>query len=145
MARLLVVDDNADIRSALRELLEDAGHEVIDATNGFEAVDRALADRPDVVLLDLLMPRFDGIEVLRRLRTSATASQLPVIIITAVGGHDEMMRAHAHGVCGFITKPWQPGEVEGQVAWALHAAARSKEGRPLPTAWAPIRGRLLIG
>ena len=145
MARVLVVDDNADVRSALRDLLTGAGHEVIDAVNGIEAVDRALADEPDVVLLDLLMPRFDGMEVLRRLRASRITSQLPVIIITALAGHSEMESALAQGVCGFITKPWQPGDVEGQVTWALHAAARRKAGKPLPAAWAPIRGRLLIG
>ena len=145
MSRVLVADDNADIRSALRDLLNQAGHEVIDATNGIEAVERALAENPDVILLDLLMPRFDGMEALRRLRTSHVTSQVPVIVITAVGSPGEMQNALAHGVCGFITKPWQPGEVESQVTWALKAAARQKAGKPLPAAWAPIRGRLLIG
>ena len=145
MARVLVTDDSADVRSALRDLLEGIGHEVIDAANGIEAVDRALADGPEVILLDLLMPRFDGMEALRRLRASDVTSQIPVIVVTAVGGPSEMQSALAQGVCGFINKPWQPGEVEGQVAWALDAAARRKAGKPLPAAWAPIRGRLLIG
>ena len=145
MARVLVVDDNADVRSALRALLEDIGHDVLDATNGMEAVDRALTDSPDVILLDLRMPRFDGMETLRRLRTSGATSPIPVIVITATGGQGDMQTAVAHGVCGYITKPWKPGEVEAQVAWALNAAVRRKAGKPLPAAWAPIRRRLLIG
>ncbi|MBM3957554.1 MAG: response regulator [Gemmatimonadetes bacterium] len=145
MARVLVADDNADIRSALRDLLGAAGHDVLHAANGIEAVDLALSRNPDLLLLDLMMPRADGMEVLRRLKAFDATRRLPVIVITALRGQREMLDALECGVCSFITKPWQPGEVEGQVAWALQAAAREKAGRPLPAAWAPIRGKLLIG
>jgi DNA-binding response OmpR family regulator len=145
MARVLIVDDNADVRLALEDILVDAGHEVLTAADGSEAVNKALADRPELILLDLLMPRFDGMEVMRRLREPIKAGLLPVIIITGAGGRDQMMQALAYGACGFIDKPWHPGEVEGQVDWALRAAARRRAGKPLPDSWAPIRGRLLIG
>jgi len=145
MARILVVDDDADILSALQDILVDAGHEVLTAADGSEAVNRALTDTPDLVLLDLVMPRFDGMEVMRRLREPIKTGTLPVIVITGAGGRGQMMQALAYGACGFIDKPWHQGEVEGQVDWALRAAARRRAGKPLPDSWAPIRGRLLIG
>lgn len=145
MARALVVDDNSDVRMALRVLLEDIGHDVVEASDGFEGVDRALSSRPDVVLLDLAMPRFDGLEVLRRLKAAHLTNVIPVIVVTAMGSHSQMLEALSGGACGFIDKPWQPGEVESQVKWALQAAERKKAGKPLPEGWAPIRGRLLIG
>jgi CheY-like chemotaxis protein len=145
MARVLVVDDNADVRMALRELLEDISHEVFEAADGVEGIDTALSHRPDVVLLDLAMPRFDGLEVLRRLKASQLTSAIPVIVVTAMGSHSQMLEALSRGACGFIDKPWQPGELESQVNWALQASERRKAGKPLPDGWAPIRGRLLIG
>jgi len=145
VARVLVVDDSSDIRWALRDLLENAGHEVIEAADGAEAVERALAEGPDLLLLDIGLPRFDGMEVLRRLKSYARTSSVPVIVITAADERVHMQRSLAMGACGFIGKPWRDNDVESQVAWALDAAERERAGKPLPDGWAPIRGRLLVG
>lgn len=103
--RLLVVDDDADNREVLRGLLESMHFEVLLATNGKEAVDTIFADRPDLVLMDLVMPVLDGFDTIRALRNNAELKSLPVIAVSAsVFGHTHADSLSA-GFDAFLNKP----------------------------------------
>ncbi|MEE8363888.1 MAG: response regulator [Dehalococcoidia bacterium] len=119
MARILVVDDREDVRLALIALLEDAGHEVFAAEDGSEVMEMTLSGQPDLILLDIVMPRVDGFETLRRLKTDERTDGVPVVIVTARSRAQDLARAWALGALDYISKPWVDGEVELRVGWAL--------------------------
>lgn len=121
MARILVVDDSGDIRLALATLLEDAGHDVLEAVDGSEVSAMVLSGHPEVVLLDVAMPRMDGFEALKRLKADAATSDVPVIMVTARGRQEDFAIARKLGARDYINKPWAEGEVEMRVQWALSA------------------------
>ena len=89
MGKILVADDEPDMRALLTDLLEEAGHQVTAAENGQIAVQKVERDLPDVVLLDVLMPMMNGIQVLQRLRKDPATEKLPVIMLTAFSLNEE--------------------------------------------------------
>ena len=131
MPTILVVDDHEEIREALTEILEEEGHEVLQAVDGLDALEMVAAALPDVILLDIAMPGMDGLETLQRLKDMPESSKLPVIMVTAQGDRQNMVKAVQLGVRDYVTKPWEPGEVEMCVNWAIKAAgvtsSQSKE------------------
>jgi len=101
---VLVADDYPDIRRMMRTLLERHGFTVIEATNGVEAVDKAVAERPDIILMDLAMPLMSGIEATRTLRKHEELSRIPIIAITAFG-EEFRSEAIAAGCDEIMQKP----------------------------------------
>ena len=87
--KILVVDDEPDVRNFLAACIEDAGFQVDTASDGAEALEKIQADPPDLMTLDMVMPRVSGINLMRQLRSMDQFTQLPVIVITA-HAHDEM-------------------------------------------------------
>ena len=124
MARILVVDDSEDVRLALMTLLEDIGHQVFEAEDGSEVIAMVLSGSPDLVLLDVAMPRVDGFEALKRLKADDATNDVPVIMVTAKGRPEDLAMARNLGARDYINKPWAEGEVEMRVDWALSAASR---------------------
>lgn len=121
MARILVIDDEDDVRLALAALLEDAGHSVLQAAEGSEGFALVLAHSPELVLLDIRMPGVDGFEILHQLKLDATTSDIPVIMVTDKGQQRDLAKARVLGARDYINKPWASGEVEMRVQWALLA------------------------
>lgn len=117
--KILVVDDNDGIRLALELILEMAGHEVVTAMDGAEAIRLAQSDVPDLILLDVMMPVMDGVETLKILKSLPSTQSIPVIMVTAKAGSDDLATAREFGALDYITKPWLDGEVESSVTWAL--------------------------
>ena len=107
-ARVLVCDDETQILRALRVILRDAGFEAIPAGTGEEALDLAAVQRPDAAIVDLVLPDIDGVEVCRRLREW---SEMPIIVLSAVGEEDAKVRALAAGADDYVTKPFGPREL----------------------------------
>jgi len=106
MATILVADDNRANRDALAALLESAGHRVVTAADGREALARARAGRPDLVISDVLMPLMDGYELARRLKDDPASAATAVLFYTAYfGGEDAKQLAQAHGVVRVLVKP----------------------------------------
>ncbi|MBV9357275.1 MAG: response regulator [Chloroflexi bacterium] len=106
MAHVLVVDDDRDIQSVLREALEQAGHQVSGATNGLDALDAVRADPPDAVLLDVAMPGLDGLEFVDAWRSVDPRARTPVIVISAA---PDLSPSFADlGVREHVTKPFDP-------------------------------------
>jgi len=119
MSKILVADDEPDMRSLLSDLLEDAGHEVTEAENGQVAYQQIQQELPDLVLMDVLMPMMDGIQVLQRLRNDAATQSLPVILLTAFSLSDEDIGILETPNTYHLTKPWRRGVVESAINSAL--------------------------
>ena len=109
MAKILVVDDAMFMRSRLRGLLESAGHAVVEAANGKEAVDAYQQERPELVLMDVTMPEMDGLEALKRIRHGAPSAK--VIMCSALGQQSIVLEAIKAGAKDFIVKPFRPEKV----------------------------------
>lgn len=110
--RILVVDDNEDAATSLATLLEQLGHEVVTASDGEEGVTRAAAFCPHVVFLDLGMPRMDGVEAAKRLRSLPDGGQTILIALTGWGQEHDRQRTRAAGFDHHLLKPIEPGSLE---------------------------------
>ena len=126
---ILVVDDDASVRSLLRTLLARAGHVVVEAEDGKAAIDQ-LAQPFDVILTDLVMPRADGFEVLRRARERQPRT--PVVVLTAEGSIRDCVEAMRAGAFNFVTKPFHARDLQELVERAVRS--RGDDGRPAATA-----------
>jgi DNA-binding response OmpR family regulator len=104
--KLLLVEDDPDIQVVARAALKRAGFTVAVASNGRAALQQAQADRPEVVLLDWMMPEMDGPEVCRRLKADPSTADIPVIFLTARSQQAEIARGMALGASGYIVKPF---------------------------------------
>ncbi len=105
---VLVVDDESDIRQALAEVLSDEGYQVVDACDGIEALAKARAYHPEVVLLDLMMPRMDGWAFRRAQKHDPEVSRIPVVVLSALG--PDSLEAE-----GYIGKPFDVDELVSAV------------------------------
>ncbi|HLY18666.1 MAG TPA: response regulator [Bryobacteraceae bacterium] len=103
--KILVADDNPASRELIREVLEMSGYDVIDAADGQEAVGRAREFKPDLLLVDIQMPRLDGYGVLRELRADPALNGLHIVALTAFAMQGDRERAMDAGFDGYITKP----------------------------------------
>jgi CheY-like chemotaxis protein len=102
---VLLVDDDQNSREGMTEWLVEHGFRVVGAADGLEALDKAEHRQPDLVLLDLAIPRLDGWTVARRLRTESRFRGVPVVAVSAMDYPDEVARAMDAGCCAFVTKP----------------------------------------
>ena len=116
---VLVVDDDEHTRNLLRDLCESSGFRVAQAEDGNEAWDKILAEKPDLVLLDLMMPRRDGFSVLKGVRERTELAELPVVVLTAMGDMDGKIRGMELGADDYITKPFKLIELQTRINSAL--------------------------
>lgn len=133
--RVLVVDDEEGIRVLCRVNLELGGYEVTEAADGLEALELARKIRPDLIFLDVMMPRMDGWEVLRQLKEDTTTASIPVVLLTARTSEDDQMKGWGEGILEYLSKPFNPQLL---VEWAA-AAMRPRE----PAAESTRRDRIL--
>ena len=119
MTRVLVVDDEADIRELVRELLERAGYDVVEAPNGSEALKLFYSQQPDFVILDVQMPVLDGWETLARIRD---VSDVPVLMLTARAEELDKVRGLRAGADDYLTKPFGRQELLARVSANLRRA-----------------------
>jgi len=117
--RVLVVDDDPNVAEVVTRYLEREGYEVETVADGLVAVDRATADPPDLVVLDLMLPGIDGLEVCRRLRSLAP---VPVIMLTAKGDETDRIIGLDLGADDYLTKPFSPRELTSRVRAVLRRA-----------------------
>lgn len=121
MPTILIADDNRQITSILEEYAKKEGYLPIIALDGREAIDLFMTHAPDIVLLDVMMPKMDGFEVCREIRKT---SNVPVIMITARGEDFEKIMGFDIGADDYIVKPFSPGEVMARVRAVLRRMAR---------------------
>ncbi|HVV13831.1 response regulator transcription factor [Amycolatopsis sp.] len=135
--RVLVVDDDETVRDVVRRYLEAAGFTVDVAGDGDEGLRRFADRRPDLVVLDVMMPGINGLEVCRRLRQT---SEVPVVLLTALGEEENRIAGLQLGADDYVTKPFSPRELTLRVASVLRRARMP--GRPPPAA--VVDGRLTL-
>lgn len=119
--KVLVIDDEPDVRFLLRVNLEADGFAVGEASSG-EALSVAWLDRPDAIILDLMMPGMDGWEMLAHLKADPFTQDIPVIIVTARAGFDDRQQVLEKGAAAFVSKPFDPRAVGEQVRALLKAS-----------------------
>jgi len=117
---VLVVDDEEANRTLLRDPLETHGYEIVEAENGEQALQQVEQRPPDVILLDVMMPRMDGFEVCRRLKMDARTAHIPILMVTALSERMERMMGIAAGASDFLSKPVDLQELTLRVGHAAH-------------------------
>ena len=130
MARILIVDDEPDVLAAMNASLEDAGHSVMKAADGRQGMIMAAEHVPELIFLDLNMPRVDGFETLAGLKADDRTREIPVVIVSAKGRPEDRLRTRAMGATDYINKPWGDGELALRATLALMAAARRQTAPP---------------
>ena len=112
---VLVADDDEDIRMLVRFRLERSGYDVLPARDGAEALELAVRHRPDLAVLDLMMPKLDGYELTRRLRDLHVTGRMPIIMLTARAQETDVARGFEAGADDYIRKPFSPQELRARV------------------------------
>ena len=125
---VLVVEDYQDAREMYAAYLSFSGYRVAEATNGLEAIEKAIELKPDIILMDLALPRMDGWEATRRLKLDERTRHIPIVALTghALAGHAE--GARLAGCDSFVTKPCLPDALVEEIQRML--SARSESGSP---------------
>ena len=120
--KVLIVDDELNIVAALEFLLQKSGYEVMAAQNGDEALKRVESFVPDLVLLDVMMPRISGYEVCRRMRERADWKHIKIIMLSAKGREAEVSKGVSLGADLYVTKPFSNNELVGKIGELLAGA-----------------------
>lgn len=129
MTTILVVDDDPTVREVVSRYLRRDGHEVLERSNGTDGLAAALSEKPDLVVLDLMMPGLDGLAVCRELRKQ---SKVPVIMLTALGQESDRVLGLEHGADDYVTKPFSPRELTLRVAGVLRRSRQEYTTAPGP-------------
>jgi CheY-like chemotaxis protein len=119
--RILVVDDDRDVRTLCRINLRAAGFHVIEAAGGREAIETVQAEAPEAVILDVMMPVVDGLQVLDTIRQDPARQDLPVVLISALVGQEDQVNGFEHGADAYVTKPFFPYDLAKTVGAVLEA------------------------
>ena len=106
--RILVVEDQEDLRAILRDLLSASGYDVLEAVNGGEGVDKARAERPDLILMDIQMPVLDGYQATRAIKAEAALAATPIIAVSSFAMKGDEEKARGSGCDDYVTKPYSP-------------------------------------
>lgn len=127
MAHILVIDDDVRILDSISRVLEDVGYEVTSASGGQEALDIIARHVPDLIVLDIIMPEMDGIEVCRRIRADPFLAKLPILFLTAKGRPSDVAEGLDAGGDDFLVKPFEVIELPARI----RALLRRASGGPL--------------
>ncbi|MEQ5844391.1 MULTISPECIES: response regulator [Paraburkholderia] len=125
--RVLVVDDNTDLRDYMHRILSQAGHEVMVAVDGQDALEKVRANAPDLVVSDVMMPRLDGFGLVRELRGDPALRETPVLLLSARAGEEARVGGFESGADDYLTKPFSARELLARVAGNLQLARLRRE------------------
>ena len=115
MARILVADDDVDIRELVEFKLSTLGHEIVAVADGAAAIEACQASRPDLAVLDVMMPGVSGLDAIRAIRADPALADLPVILLTARAQESDVETGFDSGADDYITKPFSPRELAARV------------------------------
>jgi pilus assembly protein CpaE len=135
--KILVVDDDIDTLRLVGLMLQRQGYQIAAANSGQQALAMADSEKPDLILLDVMMPDMDGYEVTRRLRANPAISTIPIIMFTAKSQVDDKVSGFESGADDYLTKPTQPRELFAHIKAVL---SRGTKARPAPTATTAVAG-----
>jgi two-component system, cell cycle response regulator DivK len=113
--RILVIEDTEDNRQIVRDLLESAGYELIEALDGLEGVAAAEREHPDLILMDIQLPGIDGYEATRRIRAVPALATVPIIAVTSYALSGDEAKTRAAGCDGYVAKPFSPRQLLAKI------------------------------
>jgi len=113
--KVLIVDDEEFVRQLIQIKLKFCGIETVEAGNGVEAIEKAVSERPDLILLDVMMPKMNGFETCQRLKANKETSHIPIIMLTARGDPSAKERGENAGALEYLTKPFSPQKLAERV------------------------------
>jgi two-component system alkaline phosphatase synthesis response regulator PhoP len=117
--KILIVDDELDALTALKRALEADNYNVVEASDGLSAIEKVKTEKPDVVLLDLMMPEMDGIEACKHLKSDPKYKHIPIIMLTAKGEIDNKIEGIEMGADDYVTKPFNLHELKARIKMVL--------------------------
>ncbi len=138
--KILIIDDDVDTLRLVGLMLQRQGYQIMAATSGEQGIEKALEERPDAILLDVMMPDMDGYEVTRRLRKNPATATTPILLFTARTQLDDKVAGFEAGADDYLTKPTHPAELQAHIRALLirvppkkpeetKAAVREQHGR----------------
>jgi DNA-binding response OmpR family regulator len=127
MAKILIAEDERDIRELVSFSLQFGGFTVVQATNGAEAVEQAQKELPDLILMDVRMPKMTGYEACRQMKTIDAIRETPVVFLSAKGQESEIQTGLEVGAEEYILKPFAPDELVKQVQAVLDRVAKRRQ------------------
>jgi two-component system cell cycle response regulator DivK len=113
--RILIVEDQEDLRTILRDFLKASGYDIIEAVDGGEGVAQARSTQPDLILMDIQLPVFDGYEATRQIKADPGLKTTPVIAVSSFAMKGDEEKARASGCDGYVTKPYSPVKLLGVI------------------------------
>src|SRR3954449_2173874 len=131
MATIVIADDSPTLRRIVGSVLTKAGHEVVEAEDGVEAVQAVLRVQPDVVILDVQMPRVSGYVAARLLKDDWQTADIPIILLTSLDAASDRYWGAQTGADRYLTKDFEAPDLTGAVAEVLAATDSSRAGRPV--------------
>lgn len=120
MAKILVTDDSSTILNIMRRTLEKEGYLVIPTSNGKEAIEKATLEKPDLLILDFILPDMTGVDICRNLRANEAFKNTPMVLLTGRSSEEEKKMADEAGINAFITKPFDLEDFLAKVAGLLN-------------------------
>jgi len=117
--RILVIEDTEDNRRILRDLLTDAGFELLEASDGEQGIAMATEHRPDLILMDIQLPLVDGYEATRRIKANPDLRHIPIVAVTSYALSGDEAKALAAGCDGYVAKPFSPRQILAKVRQLL--------------------------
>jgi DNA-binding response OmpR family regulator len=137
MSKILLVEDDPDIADLIRRYLEKAGHTVHPLASGTAVMSRLRNELPDLIVLDLMLPDFDGLMVCQAIRSEPRTAAIPIIVVTARADEADRVTGLELGADDYVTKPFSPKELAARVGALLRRAQRSAAAGPILT-YGPI-------
>jgi DNA-binding response OmpR family regulator len=128
--KILIVEDEGDILHLVKHYLEKEGFRTVVATTGLQALKKVTEDTPDLVVLDLMLPEMDGLEVCKRLRSAPSTAMLPIIILTAKAEESDTIVGLELGADDYVTKPFSPKTLVARLKALLRRVERTPETEP---------------
>ncbi|HET6561249.1 MAG TPA: response regulator [Marmoricola sp.] len=124
MAKIVVADDDVDVRMLVALKLKYSGHDVVEVGDGAAAVETCRSERPDLVVLDLMMPVMSGLEACRSIKADPELAGVPVVLLTARAQNTDVDAGLAVGADAYVTKPFSPKELAARVESLLEGSGR---------------------
>ncbi len=125
MAKILIAEDERDIRDLITFTLRFAGYEVVPTGNGEEALEKALVEKPDLIMMDVRMPRMTGYEACKRMKAEDSIKNIPVVFLSAKGQESEVQTGLEVGAAEYILKPFSPDQLTDRVKVLLKKQGKS--------------------
>lgn len=110
--KILLADDEEDIKTVIKLYLESKGYDVVTSYDGLDTLDKVKAEKPDLILLDIMMPVINGFEVCKQLKADENTSHIPIVMLSAASHSDSVEQAIEAGAVDYIMKPFEPPRIE---------------------------------